>query len=527
MIQLKNNSASTISEFKQNNDTNMIKYRYPNFLIVLFLVEMWERFSFYGMSSLLMIFLTNYLKLNDQSAYAIYGLYTAICYAGPILGGFIADKLLGFKSTLIIGALLMIIGHTLMTFIYFEKNFLFLGLGFISVGTGFFKGNITNLLGICYDNHSHEHRSIGFTLFYVSVNLGALIATISCGFLAEKFGWHYGFGLAAIGMAIGLITLKKYEHIISSEKNLENLAIRKKISLTINTINYSITIFAIILAILASFVFKFHYILKKILQYVNNALTTIHPILNITTIFLLMLIAFLYYNCINISKKEERRNFSVLLIYILLFLIFFIFANLTLSSITLFTDRHINCLIFGIHIPTSVLQSINPLVILSLGIIYGIRKKTIINQDYLIFPFAILSITICFFILYIGSINANIYHLINYKYLLISIAILSAGEFMLSPYMHNQVTILAPKNKKGFAMSILMLSIAITNLIGTKINNTLFDVHEDKANTINKIASLNIYKNGFLQITYVSLLLLLLTIALLLLVNYKLKPKTK
>ncbi len=184
---------------------------HPSGLFVLFFTEMWERFSFYGMRVLLIQYLTaevifgnpkSGLGWDVQSASALYGTYVMLLYITPVFGGIIADKLLGSWKSVIIGALIMTIGHAAMAI---ESDFTFFtGLVCLIIGTGFFKPNMPAILGEMYKNHP-EKKDGGFTIFYMGVNAGAFFGMMLCGYFAEKFGWHWGFGLAGIFMLLGTI----------------------------------------------------------------------------------------------------------------------------------------------------------------------------------------------------------------------------------------------------------------------------------------------------------------------------------
>lgn len=165
---------------------------------------MWERFSFYGMRALLIFYLTKgFLKASDDSAYAIYGAYTALVYATPFIGGILADRLLGTRLSIILGGLLMAAGHLVMTV---ETTVgLYTALALLICGNGFFKPNISTMVGALYPAAS-ARRDAGFTIFYIGINLGAGLAPLVCGYIGETYGWHYGFGLATIGMLVGLAT---------------------------------------------------------------------------------------------------------------------------------------------------------------------------------------------------------------------------------------------------------------------------------------------------------------------------------
>ncbi len=175
---------------------------HPPGLFVLFFAEMWERFSYYGMRALLVFYMTKgFLRYADNQAYAVYGAYTALVYATPFIGGMLADRLLGARRAVILGGSLMAMGHLVMT-VQTAPAF-FTALALLIVGNGFFKPNIGTIVGSLYAPDSPK-RDGGFTLFYMGVNLGAALSPLLCGYIGETYGWHYGFGLATVGMLIGL-----------------------------------------------------------------------------------------------------------------------------------------------------------------------------------------------------------------------------------------------------------------------------------------------------------------------------------
>jgi POT family proton-dependent oligopeptide transporter len=192
---------------------------HPPGLFVLFATEMWERFSYYGMRALLILYLTKHWLYADGEAAMIYGSYAAMVYAVPVLGGMIADRYLGLRKAIVFGAVLLVAGHLGMAYegppavvigetversAQHEQAF-YLALSFIIVGVGFLKANISTIVGGLY-GEGDPRRDGGFTIFYMGINLGAFVATLLCAYLGETYGWRYGFGLAGIGMVIGLLT---------------------------------------------------------------------------------------------------------------------------------------------------------------------------------------------------------------------------------------------------------------------------------------------------------------------------------
>lgn len=173
---------------------------HPRGLFVLFLVEMWERFSYYGMRALLVFYMTKQLLFSQEDASHIYGLYTGLVYMTPLFGGLLADRFLGQRRAVYIGGTLMAIGHFLMAF----ESLFFPALGFLITGNGLFKPNISTQVGSLYPA-GDKRRDSAFSIFYVGVNLGAFLAPLTCGTLGVVVGWHYGFGLAGVGMMVGLL----------------------------------------------------------------------------------------------------------------------------------------------------------------------------------------------------------------------------------------------------------------------------------------------------------------------------------
>ncbi|MBN4085410.1 MFS transporter, partial [Flavobacteriaceae bacterium AH-315-B10] len=182
---------------------------HPAGLFVLFFTEMWERFSFYGMRILLILFLTApFLGDNPgwewprEHALALIGTYASLLYLTPIIGGYIADKFTGYKWAVVIGCFIMTLGHVSMVF---ETQFtLYLGLALLVIGTGFFKPNITSMISEMYKGKESK-KDGAYTIFYMGVNAGAFFGMMLCGYLAENIGWSYGFGLAGIFMFLGML----------------------------------------------------------------------------------------------------------------------------------------------------------------------------------------------------------------------------------------------------------------------------------------------------------------------------------
>ncbi|MFV0531238.1 MAG: peptide MFS transporter [Flavobacteriales bacterium] len=210
---------------KQGVDNSMVM-GHPSSLFVLFFTEMWERFSYYGMRALLTIFLVTEIaeggwEWTNEEALKLYGLYTGLVYLTPLIGGIIADRLTGYRKAIAIGALVMTLGHLSMALEGIHANFFYLGLLLMILGNGLFKPNISSMVGQLYPDTSSK-KDAGYTIFYMGINAGAFLGMLLCGYIGEKVGWHYGFGLAGVFMFFGMLQFyfgQKIFGIIGEEPN--------------------------------------------------------------------------------------------------------------------------------------------------------------------------------------------------------------------------------------------------------------------------------------------------------------------
>ncbi len=175
----------------------------PRAIYYVVAIQIWEYFSFYGMRALLILYLTHQLGYSDSRAISLYSAYASLVYVTPILGGLLADRLLGNRVAVIAGAVLMTLGHIVLGLSAVSTHSLYLALSIIICGYGLFKSNISCLLGELYQPQD-TRREGGFSLLYAAGNVGSILAPIACGLAAERYGWHVGFALAGIGMLAGL-----------------------------------------------------------------------------------------------------------------------------------------------------------------------------------------------------------------------------------------------------------------------------------------------------------------------------------
>ena len=196
---------------------DIFKQGHPKGLYLLFCVEMWERFSYYGMRALIVLYMVQNLAYSAQKAGNIYGLYTGLVYLTPLIGGYLADRYFGQRKCISAGAIFMISGLFLLAF--GPKSLFLLSLFLMIVANGFFKSNISSVLGLLYGD-DNEKKDSAYTIFYMGINLGAFFSPLVCGTLAVKFGYEYGFAAAGIGMLIGLTLYKLFENKLLGDKGI-------------------------------------------------------------------------------------------------------------------------------------------------------------------------------------------------------------------------------------------------------------------------------------------------------------------
>ena len=331
------------------------KKGHPKALFYLFFAEMWERFSFYGMRALLTLYLIKDfyqdLQNNEEIAYGIYAAYGALVYLTPLLGGYLADKYIGYRKSILFGGILMALGHFFMAF---PTEFFFYGaLGLLIMGNGFFKPNISTLVGSLYEEGDIK-RDGGFTIFYMGINLGAMIAPLFCGYLGEVYGWHYGFGAAGLGMLAGLIVFwKGIQANVLGDKGLQPTEyINKKIS------GISITNIIYILGFVLVPVFAYLIVLDKDSQVLGNVLT-------IVGLAVLAYVGYIIFDY-KVVKKDHQSGDRLIAIMILAVFctIFWACFEQAGSSITVWADKCVN--LVGMN--ASQTNAINPAYIVHLAI---------------------------------------------------------------------------------------------------------------------------------------------------------------
>lgn len=473
-------------------------FGHPKGLFYLFFAELWERFSFYGMRALLTLYMVQEifkaLSERDAATAAVYASYGSLVYASTVIGGQLSDKILGMRSSIFLGGILMALGHFVLAI---ENDIaFFLALGFIIVGNGFFKPNISTFVGALYKD-GDVRKDSGFTIFYMGINIGGWIAPLLCGWLAVKYGWHYGFGLAGVGMLTGLIFfwsgIKKN---VFGDKGLppSNEVYEKKI------VGIPQKTFIPIVATLCVPVIAFILSSYKAITTEDAFLIGEKNIVGI--IFLIIGIAIAIY-MINILVKvslEERKKLIVAILITFFMTLFWGFHELSGSVITLFASR--NVALDGIMTAAQT-NSLNSMFIIILAIpislLWGyLSKKKLNPRTPYKFGLGLVMAGVSFYILALSKGDADANGMVPFAYLLIMYLILSIGELFMSPVGLSKITDLSPKRIVAFMMGIWFLSSAYAFQIVGFISKELAIESTDV--NVGGLATLGIYTDGFLLI---------------------------
>ncbi len=450
-------------------------FGHPPGLFICFMTEMWERFSFYGMKALLTLYVAKHFLFSDQGSYQIFGAYTALVYAGPVIGGYIADRYLGFRKAVTLGAILLVLGHFGMAFEGapametvaadgtrlvdrdpFYLQIFYLSLGLIITGVGFLKPNISTIVGALYAPED-PRRDSGFTIFYMGINLGSWIATILCGYLGETYGWAYGFGLAGIGMLFGLIFFlwgQKYLEGKAEPHDPELLRRRSPIGLSVENTIYLATLGGVLIA---WFLVQSYSLIGTLLGGFSAAVAA-------------GILYFSFFRCTTV----ERDRIIVALVLTTFSVMFWALFEQAGSSLTLFADRNVDRDVLGFHIKASQFQALNPMFIilcapLFAGLWVALARRGLEPSTPMKFALGLVQVGVGFLILVYGTRYADENFLVPAIWIVLAYFFHTTGELCLSPVGLSMITKLSVQRVVGLMMGIWFLSSAGAQYIASLI----------------------------------------------------------
>lgn len=471
-----------------NNNVNNLKQ--PKGLYILFLTELWERFSYYGMRALFILYMTNGLLFSDNKSYAIYGIYGTLVYITPLLGGMIADRLFGYRRCVITGGVLMALAQ--FSLMVQRLDFFYVGLALLIVGNGLLKPNISSQLGKLYKEND-ERRNPGFTLFYVGVNIGGFLSPILCGYVGQTYGWHYGFGLAGVGMLLGLTVFILGKPYLEGHGESPVPQLLKERVLSFLPISISA---AVNLGILIAIPVVVGLFLTQITGWLLGVISVV--------VYLALIMMALR------SEKSERNKIFALLFFMFCAMVFWAFNEQAGSSLNLFAEREINRTIFGYVIPASMFQATNPIFIFLLGPLFAnlwivLNRKKMEPTTSMKSGFGIMQLGIGFAIVAYGAHLAGIYSQSSMWWLILGYFFMTTGELCVEPIGISMVTKLSPTKMVGLMMGCWYLSDgAVSNFLAAKIASFTSVPTNELGNSV---LAAGLYYNVFIKIAVVALVI--------------------
>lgn len=438
-------------------------FGHPRGLSTLFFTEMWERFSYYGMRAILVLFMTAAamgmnpgLGLSTAEATAIYGLYTFFVYVLALPGGWVADKIWGQKRSVFVGGVIIMLGHISLA-IPTNLTF-FVGLGLIAAGTGLLKPNVSTMVGDLYPEGG-ARRDAGFSIFYMGINIGALGGTFLVGLIGENYNFHWGFALAAIGMFLGLVQYKlgwKYLGTAGDLQTDDSPSVTAMLSRRFYLIAAIATAVVIVVGYMMHLgVFPFS------IQQVASSLGII--------VVALALAYFAYLFILGGLTTIEKKRLVVIIWIFFLAAVFWMGFEQAGSSLNLFARDLTNRQYGDFLMPASWLQNINPIFIIIFAPIFGsiwvwLSKRNANPSIPVKFAMGLFGLSAGFFVIAWGAANASPDNLISPSWLIVTYFFHTAGELCLSPVGLSSITKLAPKGRVGQMMGIWFIGAALGNL---------------------------------------------------------------
>lgn len=455
-------------------------FGHPRGLSTLFFTEMWERFSYYGMRALLVLFMTAPLVAEnpgfgfaDGQATAIYGLYTFFVYVLSLPGGWVADNLWGGKKAVFVGGVIIALGHFTMAGPLVglpDQPTFFLGLIFVVIGTGLLKPNVSAIVGDLYPEGG-ARRDAGFSIFYMGINIGAILGPLLCGIVGEGYNWHWGFSLAGFGMLLGLIQYKVGERHLLDAGQLQTGESREVVQKRERRFYLIAAAFAAIV-VLVGFLMTTG-ALGITLEQLAGSLGVI--------VVIITMAYFAYIIFAGGHTADEKKRLGVIFWLFILAALFWSGFEQAGSSLNLFardlTDREI----FGTLVPASTLQLINPLFIVIFAPIFGamwvwLAKRNTNPSIPVKFGLGLLGLAAGFFVLSWGAANATVENPVAPTWLIVTYFLHTCGELCLSPVGLSSMTKLAPKNRVSQMMGIWFVAAALGNLFAGLLAGQIEDL---------------------------------------------------
>lgn len=476
---------SATNNKEPNESVSLNVFKQPRAFYLIFSIELWERFGYYGLQVILAVYLVKMLGLTEEQSVTLFATFTALMYGMMSIGGWLGDKVLGTKRVILLGAIVLALGYLAVACSGTNTAVLYIGLATVAVGNGLFKANPSSLLSTCYEKD--DPRLDGaFTMYYMAINLGSFFSTLATPWLAAQYGWGTAFSLSVVGMLITIVNFlfcQKWVKNHGSNPDFSPVHPGKLLSSLVG-----------IVALIAISTWLLHY------QGVARLMLTLITI-GVVVIFLKETFAL---------KGAARRKMVVAFILMLQAVVFFVLYSQMPTSLNFFAIRNVEHSILGIAIEPEQFQGLNPFwIVIGSPILAALYNKL---GDKLPMPhkFAIGMVlcSLAFLVLPFGITFATAQGIVSASWLVLSYALQSIGELMISGLGLAMVAQLVPQRLMGFIMGSWFLTSAGAAVIAGKVA-ALMAVPND---VTNPLQSLDIYGRVFLQIGIVTAVIALLMI---------------
>lgn len=411
----------------------------------LFMIEMWERFGYYGMQALMVLFLATQLGFSDTRANLTWGAFVAMIYAMTMVGGFVGDKVLGARRTMTLGALVLMIGYILLSIP--SESTLYISMGVIAIGNGLFKVNPNNLVSRLYEGDTARLDSV-FTVYYMSINLGSMISIALTPLIAHWVGWHAAFGVSAIGLALGLINyffMRKSVQPYGSAPDFEKLHFGKLAAVIAGTIATA-------------------WILSFVVRYISVA----QGVMIAFGIIALAVFAWLM-----IREPQYRSRLGACLVLIAIVVVFFVYYQQMSTSLTLFAKRNVSKSLVGLPVLAAQFQDLNPIwiVVLSPVVAWFYTKRGKGKGDFSIatkYAAGLFLSSIAFFVFAASGFGAD-HGTVSAWWLVAGYGLQSLAELIISGLGLAMIARLVPERLRGFLMGAYFLATAVSQYLGSVV----------------------------------------------------------
>lgn len=419
----------------------------PRAFRMIFMLELWERFGYYTVQGILALYFIRFLGYSESDSYHTFGAFSALVYGMVVIGGYLGDKVLGTKRTIVLGLGVLIAGYFSLAFT--DKDHVFYALGLICVGNGLFKANPSNLLSKCYDENDPRLHS-GFTLYYMSINLGSMVALFLGPAISSRYGYSYAYMLSGIGLVMGLLNYWFRSHYID---HINTKADKRRI-----TVANWITVFAGVLALtaLSTYLLRHVDIARNLLWCITFGVIISYGL---------------------IMRREGPASFMKMVVALVLMLqavIFFVLYQQMPTSLNLFAVNNVNPDFFGISIDAQSFQALNPIWIVLMSPVLASLYTRLNNKGFdfsLPYKFA-MGMTMCgvsFLILYFARYFYTGNGIVSSWWLIGSYLFQSLGELLVSALGVAMVAQLVPGRVSGFVMGMWFLTSAVAGFLGATV----------------------------------------------------------